>query len=43
MISRILCKIFGHKFYSASEECDKIKCIDCNEWFDSDDAYGQWV
>ena len=35
--------MFGHKFYIATEECEKIKCIVCEEWFDTDKAIGRWI
>lgn len=43
ILKKLLCKLFGHRYYFASQECDKVRCIDCGEWIDGDKAYGRWV
>ena len=37
------CKLTGHAFYAATEECDSHRCMKCGKWFESSKAFGRWI
>lgn len=43
LFKKLICKLFGHTFSLACEECEKVRCVTCGEWFDIEDAWGKWV
>jgi len=43
ILNKLLCKIFDHVFYFATQDAEKVKCKRCGEWFENDDAYGMWI
>ena len=39
----LICKLTSHEYYLGAEESDVVRCRRCNQWCNTNNAYGKWV